>query len=486
VDRLVGNDRLVALEHVKVGALPFERFEEVLSADAYGEFRAAAQTSRELFDGRVVWNVNSTSRGGGVAEMLVSLLAYAHGAGVDARWSVIAGNDPFFALTKRIHNNLHSAAGDGGELGEAEHEIYDDALAPNIEAFCDEVGPKDVVIVHDPQPAGLIPTLKKELGVPVIWRCHVGIDAPSDLSRRAWSFLKRYVEQADAYVFSRQAFVWEGMDESRIELIAPVIDAFSAKNQELEPENVMAILSAAGLNSDGAGAGEPVFEREDRTPQKVERRAEVLEEAELGPDDPMVLQVSRWDRLKDPIGVIQGFIDHVAGQTDAHLVYAGPAVEAVADDPEGKEVLEEARALYADLDPELRARVHLAALPMDDLLENAAIVNALQRRASVVVQKSIAEGFGLTVAEGMWKARPVVASRIGGIQDQIEDGRSGVLLDDATDLDAYGGAVRDLLKDPDRAERIGHEAQERVRDEFLAVRSLMQYLKLTERLLEKD
>ncbi len=478
----VGNDRQVALEHVKVGALPFERFEEVLSADAYAQFREAAQRSRELFEGRVVWNVNSTSRGGGVAEMLVSLLAYAHGAGVDARWSVIAGNDPFFALTKRIHNNLHSAPGDGGELGDAEHEIYDDALAPNIETFCEEVGPKDVVIVHDPQPAGLIPKLKSELGVPVIWRCHVGIDTPSELSRRAWNFLKPYVEQADAFVFSRQAFVWEGLDDDRIELIAPVIDAFSAKNQELDPDNVRAILAAAGLNA-GDTNGTPEFLREDRTPQNVERRAEVLEEAELGPDDPMVLQVSRWDRLKDPIGVIQGFIDHVAGQTDAHLVYAGPAVEAVADDPEGKEVLEEARALYADLDPDLRARVHLAALPMDDLLENAAIVNALQRRASVVVQKSIAEGFGLTVAEGMWKARPVVASRIGGIQDQIEDGHSGVLLDDATDLDAYGAAVRDLLKDPDRAERIGHEAQERVRDEFLAVRSLMQYLKLTERLL---
>lgn len=472
----------MALEHVKVGALPFERFEEILPPDRYAQFREAAQGARDALEGRVVWNVNSTARGGGVAEMLVSLLAYAHGAGVDARWEVFAGNDPFFALTKRIHNNLHNSRGDGGDLGEAERQVYEDTQKANLEELLGMVSPQDVVIIHDPQPAGMIPALKQEIGVPVIWRCHVGIDVPSEVSRRAWDFLRPYVEPADAYVFSRKAFVWEHLADDRIELVAPVIDAFSAKNQELERDTVMAILAVAGLNSDGA-AGDPVFEREDRSPGRVERRATIFEEAELGPDDPVVLQVSRWDRLKDPIGVIQGFVDHVAPVTEAHLVYAGPAVEAVADDPEGKEVLEEAQALYRGLPEDVRARVHLAALPMEDLQENAAIVNALQRRANVVVQKSIAEGFGLTVAEGMWKARPVVASRIGGIQDQIVDGTSGVLLDDATDLDAYGQAVAELLRDPDRARDMGHEAQERVRDDFLAVRSLMQYIALIGRLI---
>jgi trehalose synthase len=197
----------------------------------------------------------------------------------------------------------------------------------------------------------------------------------------------------------------------------------------------------------------------------------------------MVLQVSRWDRLKDPVGVIQGFVDHIAPASDAHLVYAGPSVAAVADDPEGKAVLEEVHELYERSPAEVQPRLHLACLPMDDLEENAAIVNALQRRANVVVQKSIAEGFGLTVAEAMWKARPVVASRIGGIQDQIVDGVSGVLLDDPFDLAAYGAAGLGLLRDPERARRLGREAQERVRDEFLPVRSLMQYLDLIERLV---
>jgi trehalose synthase len=473
-----------ALTSVPIGSLSFDRFEPILPAERYRQLVEAADHARELFAGRRVWNINSTARGGGVAEMLVSLLAYAHGAGVDARWIVISGNEPFFTLTKRIHNNLHSSPGDGGELGDAERQVYESALQPNVDEFLEMVTPDDVVIVHDPQPAGLIGPLKDRVGVPVIWRCHVGIDTPSDISRRAWRFLRPYVEPADAYVFSRQAFVWEGLDDEKIELIAPVIDAFSPKNQELDPGTVAAILHVAGFSEDDSGNGEPAFTYIDGEPGRVQRRADVSEERPLRSDDPMVIQVSRWDRLKDPMGVIRGFAEHVAPHTDAHLVYAGPAVEAVADDPEGREVLDEARGLYQQLPDAARERVHLACLPMDDLSENAAMVNALQRRANVVVQKSLAEGFGLTVAEGMWKARPVVASRIGGIQDQIVDGESGVLLDDATDLAAYGTALRELMLDPEHAAAMGRAAQERVRDEFLAFRSLLQYLALIQRLLE--
>ena len=307
------------LETVTIGSLRLERFEAVLAPERYQDVRLAADRARELLAGRVVWNVNSTARGGGVAEMLVSLLAYARGAGVDARWVVIPGNEPFFAVTKRIHNNLHSAPGDGGELGEAERELYEQTLEPSVAEFADLVDRRDVVIVHDPQPAGLIPRLKA-LGVTVIWRCHVGIDYPSALSRRAWSFLRPYVEQADAYVFSRQAFVWEGLDRGKIELIAPVIDAFSAKNQELDDRAVGAILHVAGLNADSGRGADATFSRVDGTPAAVRRRAQLLEERPLRAQDPMVLQVSRWDQLKDPLGVIRGFVEHVVPHSDAHLV----------------------------------------------------------------------------------------------------------------------------------------------------------------------
>jgi trehalose synthase len=169
----------------------------------------------------------------------------------------------------------------------------------------------------------------------------------------------------------------------------------------------------------------------------------------------VLVQVSRWDELKDPVGVLEAFARHIAPRSDNWLVLAGPAVKSVSDDPEQPEVLREVDAALERLDPSIRRRVQLAQLPMEDTEENAAIVNALQRRADVIVQKSLAEGFGLTVAEAMWKARPVVASRVGGIEDQIEDGESGVLVDDPKDLEAFGDAIVRLFADQAEARRLG-------------------------------
>jgi trehalose synthase len=192
---------------------------------------------------------------------------------------------------------------------------------------------------------------------------------------------------------------------------------------------------------------------------------------------PLVTQVSRWDRLKDPRGVMRCFVENVEDD-EAHLLLAGPSVAAVSDDPEGAEVLAEVEGYRNELDPVVRRRVHLATLPMDDVQENAAIVNAIQRRSDIVVQKSLAEGFGLTVAEAMWKARPVVATKAGGIQDQIVDGESGVLLDDPLDLETAGDALGQLLGDPDYRTELGEAARRRVEDQFLGTRSLIQYAQL--------
>jgi trehalose synthase len=468
------------LDHVEIGPLRPERFEEILSKDAYAGFSKVIEGARSLLAGRVVWNLNSTARGGGVAEMLASLLAYARGAGVDARWAVIEGAPEFFAVTKRIHNNLHGAPGDGGDLGDAERAIYEDILQANAGQLIKAVKPDDIVVLHDPQTAGLAEPLK-DMGVSVMWRCHVGLDVPNDIARRAWNFLRRYVEPADIYIFSRPAFAWEGLDDDRIVVIPPSIDAFSPKNQQLSSETVAAILSVTEMFK--APGGDPLYVRVDGRPDVVERKTEMFGAPPPSIEVPVVVQVSRWDRLKDPLGVMEGFARYVAPHTDAHLILAGPAVAAVADDPEGIEVLKEARAAWSELDPNLQKRVHLACMPMDDGQENAAIVNALQRRADVIVQKSLAEGFGLTVAEGMWKGRPVVASRIGGIQDQIEHGESGILLDDPTDLETFGAEVVALLADPEAAEKMGRTAYARVRDHYLGPRHLTQYFELIKRLL---
>jgi trehalose synthase len=317
----------------------------------------------------------------------------------------------------------------------------------------------------------------------VIWRCHIGIDTPNAAAREAWGFVEPYICDVDAYVFSRESFVWDGLDRSRVAVITPTIDVFTPKNEELTPEEIRAVLRASGLVEDGEARGRVEFRRQDGEPGRIERRVVSIEDEPLRFDTPVVVQVSRWDALKDPVGVIRGFAENVPAATGAHLVYAGPSVDAVVDDPEGARVLRASVDTRSSLPARVRRRVHLATLPMADLDENAVIVNALQRHARVVVQKSLAEGFGLTVAEAMWKARPVVASRVGGIAEQIVGGVSGVLLDDPRDLAAFGGAVSGLLADGERAERIGREARERVRARFLSARSLLDYLALVERIL---
>jgi trehalose synthase len=225
-----------------------------------------------------------------------------------------------------------------------------------------------------------------------------------------------------------------------------------------------------------------VFLRQDGSVARVVHQADVIEVAPIRHDTPLVLQVSRWDRLKDPLGVMHGFVNHVMSSRAAHLILAGPAVTGVSDDPEGLAVFTEVHRAWQALPPAARERVHLVSVPMADVEENAVMVNALQRRADVVVQKSLAEAFGLTVAEAMWKARPMVASRVGGIQDQIEDGVSGTLVA-PTDLEAFGRAVDRYLSDRERARVVGEAARERVREHFLGSRHLIQYLDVLSGLL---
>jgi len=469
---------MATIETVEIPALAPERFQDIL-AERYSEFEVAMDKGRSVFEGRTVWNVNSTGKGGGVAEMLRSLLAYAKGIGIDARWAVIKGDPEFFRTTKRIHNRLHGAPGDGGALGDEELSSYRATMERNVEELAEMVRPQDVVILHDPQTAGLTEALSQRCET-VIWRCHVGLDRPNDLAKEAWNFLRRFLGEADAYVFSREAFVWDDLDDDKIEIIPPSIDAFSPKNQDLEPDDVRAILVAAGILT-GDASGEATYTRSDGTTATVGRKANLSGSSPLDPHAQVLTQVSRWDRLKDPLGVIEGFARHTH-HPELHLLLAGPATEGVADDPEGAEVLEEVVRAREELSEDVRERVHIVSLPMDDGEENAVMVNALQRHSTVVTQKSLAEGFGLTVAEAMWKGRPVVASRIGGIQDQIVHEETGLLIDDPSDLAAFGAAVDELASHPEKAEAMGRAAYERVRDEFLGPRHLTQYLELIVRL----
>jgi trehalose synthase len=466
---------MARVSEVHVQALSPKRFASLIGEERAARFEIVAAGVQQFLAGRTILNVNSTATGGGVAEMLQTMLAYARGVGVDARWAVIEGNPAFFEVTKRIHNNLYGEAGDGAGLDDDARAVYDETLRANADDLIALVRPGDFVVLHDPQTAGLVAPVRRA-GAAVVWRCHVGVDTPNERSEAAWSFLRPYLEEADALVFTRRAFAPSWANDGRLHVIAPSIDPFSTKNQAIAAEEVGCVLTYAGLVSDHDGRVPAPFTRRDGSPGRVERHADVLQTGPPPPSDaPLVVQVSRWDRIKDMQGVMEGFAHHVEAAADAHLVLAGPAVTGVADDPEGGAVLDECMAAWRGLPHAARARVHLACLPMHDPDENATIVNALQRHAAVVVQKSLAEGFGLTVVEAMWKARPVVASAVGGIVDQIVDGEHGLLLEDPTDLAEFGACVRRLLEDPPFADLLGANAQRRASEEFLGDRHLQDW-----------
>jgi trehalose synthase len=472
------------VQEVPIRPRETDAFTGILGDELVGEVRDLATRVHTRLGRRRIWNVNSTAAGGGVAEMLHTLLSYARGMGVDTRWLVISGNPEFFRITKRIHNALHGELGDGSELGPEERRAYEEVTRQNAEELVTFLDDDDIVILHDPQTAGLIPHLARR-GIPVIWRCHIGTDERTVEGDRAWAFLEPYLKHASAFIFSRFSYLPDVLYHGRCLVVAPSIDPFSPKNQEMAIPTVKGILAQLGLVTGIATNGARGFTRHDGTTSLVERRAEVIREgAPPSIDTPLVVQVSRWDRLKDPVGVLGGFVRSMktSGADHAVLMLVGPCVKAVADDPEGLEVYEEVVARWKQLDAAHRARVHLVTLPMNDLEENAAMVNALQRHASIVIQKSLREGFGLTVTEAMWKSRPVIASAVGGIRDQIEHGVSGLLLKNPSDLDSFAGAITQLLANRGFAERLGRNAKRRVTHNYLGLRILAQYDDLIERL----
>jgi trehalose synthase len=314
----------------------------------------------------------------------------------------------------------------------------------------------------------------------VIWRCHIGHDEINEEVELGWRFLAPYVRDASAYVFSRASYVPPILEASRAHVIAPSIDPFSPKNQLLGEEAVHAILTHTGIVG-GRLDGPTVFAREDGTPGRVDRIAESIRE---GPppavETPLVVQVSRWDRLKDPMGVLTAFAQ--LDRDDAHLVLAGPNTAGIIDDPEDVAVYAATVETWRALPDAVRRRCHVVSLPTADVGENAAVVNALQRHATVIVQKSLHEGFGLTVSEAMWKGRPVVASAVGGIRDQVDDGVQGLLLRDPTDRAEFVEALRRILGDTAAAHRMGHAGHERVLERYLGVDSLLRYGGLIESL----
>lgn len=365
----------------------------------------------EKLKGKVVQHINSTSVGGGVAEILSRMVPLLRELGMDSRWDLIKGGEQFFEVTKKFHNALHGRAQD---IAQSDFDIFMETSLKNIEEV-NIYG--DVIFVHDPQPIALV---RKKGNNKWIWRCHVDVSNPD---RKVWDFLRGFITQYDSAVFSAPAFAQQL--PIRQFLISPSIDPLSDKNKELAQEDIDAVLAKYNI----------------------------------AVDKPIITQISRFDRLKDPLGVIEAYL-LVKKYIDCQLILAGGTAT---DDPEGLEVLEEVKA-KAKLDPD----IHILLLPQNDIE-----VNALQRASTVIMQKSLKEGFGLTVAEGLWKAKPVVASNVGGIPLQIKHKYSGLLCHS---IDGAAFALKQLLNSPEYAKKLGENGREHIRNNFLLTRHLRDYM----------
>lgn len=462
--------------------------------------------------GRTVWMLNSTSRGGGVAEMLPSVVDLLRELEVDARWITMEVTEPaFFELTKRIHNLLHDA-GRGG-LGPDERSLYERVSREVAGRLADRVDVDDLLVVHDPQPLAVGAMVKAATGIPAVWRCHIGLDTPSRRVNEAWRFLEPYAREYDHAVFTAPEYAPDFLADAHT-IIHPALDPLSEKNRDLRVSDVEEILQRAGLDGAFAGNGKglrmPAPDGNGASPYRapvLRLRADdtfgpLESPGELGLlRDPVVTQISRWDRLKGFVPLMRGFLVMKRGAAtglnpatgrrltpperaileDVRLVLAGPDPRSVTDDPEGMAELRRIRDAYTDLDADERRQIAVLSLPMVSRTENALIVNALQRSSTVVVQNSLQEGFGLTVTEAMWKGLPVVASRACGPRQQIRSGIDGLLVSDPTDPGRVARALAGTLTDEAGREALGRRARERVRERFLIFTQIRRWLEILDR-----
>ncbi len=368
----------------------------------------------KVFSNRTFLHVNSTREGGGVAEILHRMIPILKGLGIDTRWEVIKGDGEFYSITKKIHNALQGNEEHITEQMWAHHLEVNKANAEKLDLEA------DAVLIHDPQPAPLINFAKKGMW---IWRCHIDVSNPR---LDVWNALKKYCDRYHAAVFSVAKFSRSmPLDEF---IIPPSIDPISEKNRELSQEEI----------------------------------TETAKKFNIPQDRPILLQVSRFDRFKDPLGVIKTY-RIVKKYNDCILILAGSPAS---DDPEGEAVLAEVREYAAD-DPD----IFILLLPAFSDKE----INALQRMATVVLQKSIKEGFGLTVSEAMWKEKPVLGGAVGGIPTQILHGVTGFLVHSP---EGAAFRVRQLLNNPEMAKRMGEQGKEYVRTNFLITRQVRDYLSI--------
>lgn len=460
---------------------------------AVRELRTEANQFTPKIGNRTVWMVNSTDKGGGVAEMMPKLIALLRELGVDARWMVIGADQQiFFDFTKRMHNLIHGSG--GGEVTKEEKDSYEAINRRNADEMKQYIKKGDILVIHDPQPMAMGYYLKNEVeDISFVWRCHIGLDERTDATSTAWKFLRNYSDNIDKAIFSAPEYIPSYLTD-RSMIIYPAIDPLSHKNRPLSAHKLTGILCNAKLTNSDHPVVTPEF------PESAQRlQADgTFADANLPEDTgflfrPVITEISRWDRLKGFFPLLQAFVklkrmkDKAAAGTDERqkkridiirLALAGPDPASIQDDPEGKEVLQEMCDYYTTLPPEIQKDISVLALPMGSRKNNALMVNAIQRCSTVVVQNSLREGFGLTVAEAMWKGIAPVGSSAVGIRQQIRDGIDGKLVKDPENPDEVAEALYNVLKDGTRRVEMGENAHRRCYSEFLIFTQVRKYIRM--------
>lgn len=397
-----------------------EQYSKIVGTEVIDHLRQLANPLR----GMKILHVNSTKEGGGVAEILNRLIPLKRELGIDAEWEIITGEKEFYQCTKKMHNSLQ---GDRDDISPALLSVYEKTNSENFERLRNKLEEADVVFIHDPQPAAFLHFCNKRKGK-WVWRCHIDVSHPY---RPVWKYLREFVKIYDASVWSLSAFAQPLAHP--LYLITPSIDPLSEKNIDLPEKEI----------------------------------SDLFKSWDIRRDIPVLTQISRFDRFKDPIGVIQSY-RLVRNYVPVQLVLAGGGAT---DDPEGAEVLRDVRA-FAGNDPD----VHILELPPDA----HRAINALQRGSDIIIQKSLKEGFGLTVTEGLWKGKPVIGGDVGGIKLQVVNHYCGFRVNTP---EGASMRIRYLLKHKEIMETMGKNARQLVLDNYLITRHLREYLTLVVALL---
>jgi len=486
------------ISSVDVGSLPsldsYARIAQL--THAVQDLRSEAEMLVPRLRGRRVWMINSTAQGGGVAEMLPRLVTLLTELGADTRWVVMnTEHSDFFVLTKKIHNLIHGSGSAG--FSPQERELYDRVSREIADELGPMLSPGDVLVVHDPQPAGAGAILARERKISTIWRCHIGLDDDVPQTRAAWKFLEPYVSQFDHCVFTAPEYIPTYLT-GRVSIIYPALDPYSHKNRELSTHKLVGILCNSALI---AGSHPTVTEPFDTPVLRLQPDGRFLPANQ--PEDlgllyrPIVTQISRWDELKGWEPLLKGFAALKRRSNNANrgpreqralelvrLVLAGPETAAVKDDPEALGVLERLSSIYRSLDPKVQRDVAMLSLPMSSRKNNALMVNVLQRCSSIVVQNSLREGFGLTVAEAMWKRVAVLGTNACGIRQQIRHGIDGYLNPTPDDPEAIAGILEMLLVEPRTRMTYAQHAQRRVYESFLVFAQAARWLRVLSETIE--